>query len=102
MMKMQEDLLEPIFRKIRIGVVKKYLDKNAILCDPGKDNSCGKRFGQQLGDLPFGYDHKYTYSHIGYNLKVTDMQAAIGVAQLKELPGFIEKRKQNFNLIYNG
>ncbi len=70
-------------------------------CDPGKDNSCGKRFSQQLGKLPYGYDHKYTYSHIGYNLKVTDMQAAVGVAQLKKLPGFIEQRKQNFKLIYD-
>jgi CDP-6-deoxy-D-xylo-4-hexulose-3-dehydrase len=70
-------------------------------CDPGKDNSCGKRFSQQLGKLPYGYDHKYTYSHIGYNLKVTDMQAADGVAQLKKLPNFVEQRKQNFKLIYN-
>ncbi len=65
-------------------------------CPPGKDNSCNKRFGWKLGGLPYGYDHKYTYSNIGYNLKVTDMQAAIGVAQLKKLPGFIKKRKENF------
>ncbi len=65
-------------------------------CDPGKQDTCGKRFTWQLGDLPRGYDHKYTYSHIGYNLKMTDMQAAIGVAQLRKLPGFIEKRKGNF------
>ncbi|MFC5702974.1 lipopolysaccharide biosynthesis protein RfbH [Cohnella faecalis] len=65
-------------------------------CDPGKDNTCGKRYGWQLGELPCGYDHKYTYSHIGYNLKVTDMQAAVGVAQLKKLPGFIQRRKDNF------
>jgi CDP-4-dehydro-6-deoxyglucose reductase, E1 len=65
-------------------------------CDPGKDNTCGKRFEQQHGNLPKGYDHKYTYSHIGYNLKWTDMQAAIAVAQLKKLPSFIEKRKENF------
>ena len=51
-------------------------------CAPGKDNTCGKRFGWQLGDLPYGYDHKYTYSHLGYNLKITDMQAAVGLAQL--------------------
>lgn len=71
-------------------------------CDTGQDNSCHKRFSWQLGQLPYGYDHKYTYSHIGYNLKVTDMQAAIGVAQLKKLPGFIEKRKENFQALFNG
>ena len=71
-------------------------------CEPGQDNTCGKRFGWQLGDLPFGYDHKYTYSHIGYNLKVTDMQAAIGVAQLKKVPQFIEARKRNFQALHEG
>jgi CDP-4-dehydro-6-deoxyglucose reductase, E1 len=71
-------------------------------CDPGCDNSCGKRFDWQLGDLPHGYDHKYTYSHVGYNLKVTDMQAAIGVEQIRKLPAFIEKRKENFNTLYSG
>ncbi len=65
-------------------------------CPPGCDNTCGKRFEQQLGTLPKGYDHKYTYSHLGYNLKITDMQAACGLAQLKQLPDFVEKRKQNF------
>ena len=71
-------------------------------CAAGEDNTCGLRFSQQFGDLPFGYDHKYVYSHIGYNLKVTDMQAAIGREQLKKLPEFIEKRKQNVNHLYSG
>jgi len=65
-------------------------------CQPGKDNTCGKRFGWQLGTLPFGYDHKYTYSHLGYNLKISDMQAACALAQMDRLPGFIEARKRNF------
>ncbi|MFA5351103.1 MAG: lipopolysaccharide biosynthesis protein RfbH [Candidatus Omnitrophota bacterium] len=69
-------------------------------CEPGQDNSCGKRFAQKFGELPYGYDHKYIYSHIGYNLKVTDMQAAIGCAQLGKLPGFIEARKKNFEFLY--
>ncbi len=64
-------------------------------CAPGKDNTCGKRFDWQLGDLPHGYDHKYTYSHIGYNLKLTDMQAAVGVAQLEKLDDFISARRRN-------
>lgn len=71
-------------------------------CGPGCDNSCGKRFETQLGDLPYGYDHKYIYSHIGYNLKVTDMQAAVGVEQLRKLPAFIQARKKNFELLYDG
>lgn len=70
-------------------------------CPPGKDNTCGKRFGWQLGILPYGYDHKYTYSHLGYNLKVTDMQAAIGVAQLNKLPDFIEARRGNHKKLYD-
>jgi len=71
-------------------------------CEPGKENTCGKRFEWELGDLPAGYDHKYTYSHIGYNLKMTDMQAAVGIAQLRKLPGFIEARKRNFHALYEG
>lgn len=65
-------------------------------CAPGRDNTCGKRFCQQHGELPFGYDHKYVYSHLGYNLKITDMQAACGLAQLAKLPDFIQRRKANF------
>jgi CDP-6-deoxy-D-xylo-4-hexulose-3-dehydrase len=71
-------------------------------CDPGKDNTCGKRFDWQLGELPYGYDHKYTYSHIGYNLKATDMQAAVGVAQLGKLPLFVEARRSNFTRLREG
>ncbi|HEX3542515.1 MAG TPA: lipopolysaccharide biosynthesis protein RfbH [Acidimicrobiales bacterium] len=65
-------------------------------CDPGCDDTCGKRFGWQQGQLPFGFDHKYTFSHLGYNLKITDLQAAVGVAQLAKLPGFIACRRHNF------
>jgi CDP-4-dehydro-6-deoxyglucose reductase, E1 len=68
-------------------------------CAPGKDNTCGKRFGWKLGELPEGYDHKYTYSHLGYNLKITDMQAACGLAQLAKAPRFIEARKANFEFL---
>ena len=70
-------------------------------CDPGKENTCGKRFDWQVGELPRGYDHKYIYSHVGYNLKITDMQAAVGCAQLKKLPGFIEARRRNFKWLAN-
>jgi CDP-4-dehydro-6-deoxyglucose reductase, E1 len=68
-------------------------------CAPGKDNTCGKRFDWQLGSLPHGYDHKYTYSHIGYNLKITDMQAAVGVSQLEKLDLFIAARSRNFSYL---
>ena len=71
-------------------------------CDPGRENTCGKRFDWQLGDLPCGYDHKYIYSHIGYNLKMTDMQAAVGVAQLEKLDGFIAARRRNFQVLHAG
>lgn len=66
------------------------------------DNTCGKRFGQQLGSLPQGYDHKYTYSHLGYNLKITDMQAACGLAQLERVEEFVEQRKANFSYLKQG
>ena len=72
------------------------------ICPPGKDNICKHRFTQKHGDLPQGYDHKYVYSHLGYNLKVSDMQASIGLSQLNKLPEFIEKRKDNYRKIYNG
>jgi CDP-6-deoxy-D-xylo-4-hexulose-3-dehydrase len=71
-------------------------------CDPGHDNTCGKRFDGLYGELPAGYDHKYVYSHFGYNLKITDMQAAVGVAQLKKLPLFIERRKKNWLALREG
>lgn len=71
-------------------------------CASGKDNTCAKRFTQQFGELPYGYDHKYVYSHFGYNLKVTDMQAAIGCAQLKKLPFFIEARRKNWHMLKEG
>ena len=71
-------------------------------CEPGNQNTCGKRFDWQLGGLPHGYDHKYIYSHIGYNLKATDLQAAVGVAQLGKIEGFIEARRRNFQTLYQG
>jgi CDP-4-dehydro-6-deoxyglucose reductase, E1 len=71
-------------------------------CEPGDQNTCGKRFDWQLGGLPHGYDHKYIYSHIGYNLKATDLQAAVGVAQLGKLAGFIDARRRNFQMLYDG
>ncbi|HTC00983.1 MAG TPA: lipopolysaccharide biosynthesis protein RfbH, partial [Ferruginibacter sp.] len=71
-------------------------------CASGKDNTCGKRFDWQLGDLPQGYDHKYIYSHVGYNLKITDMQAALGLSQLKKLPAFIDTRRHNYEKLKTG
>ena len=70
-------------------------------CEPGVDNTCHKRFDWQLGDLPHGYDHKYTYSHLGYNLKLTDMQAAVGLSQLEKLDGFIDRRRENFRYLHS-
>ncbi|NDD66068.1 lipopolysaccharide biosynthesis protein RfbH [bacterium] len=70
-------------------------------CPPGKDDTCGKRFGWQLGELPYGYDHKYTYSHLGYNLKITDMQAACGLAQLEKAPRFIQQRRDHFDYLHH-
>jgi CDP-6-deoxy-D-xylo-4-hexulose-3-dehydrase len=71
-------------------------------CDPGKDNTCKQRFGWKLGELPFGYDHKYIYSHLGYNLKITDMQAAVGLAQLERLDGFVAARRRNWQYLRDG
>ncbi len=72
------------------------------VCPSGKDNICGHRFSRKFGELPLGYDHKYVYSHFGYNLKSTDMQAAVGCAQLEKFPSFVEKRKENWNYLYSG
>ena len=85
-------LLEKIVRSLRDW-------GRDCVCPSGKDNFCGHRFDRQYGELPLGYDHKYVYSHFGYNLKATDMQAAIGCAQLKKLPSFIERRRQNFDFL---
>jgi CDP-6-deoxy-D-xylo-4-hexulose-3-dehydrase len=86
----------PIFKRI----VESFRDWGRdCWCETGCENTCGKRFEYQLGDLPYGYDHKYTYSHVGYNLKLTDMQAAVGVAQLERLPEFIAARRRNYDYL---
>ena len=92
---------------VRSGKIKKIVESfrdwgRDCWCPPGDENTCGKRFEWQLGDLPAGYDHKYTYSHVGYNLKMTDMQAAVGVAQLAKLPEFIAARKRNWRRLREG
>ncbi len=89
----------PILKKIILSMRDWGRD---CYCKSGVDNTCNARFSQQFGTLPFGYDHKYVYSHLGFNLKVSDMQAAVGVAQLEKLPLFVEKRKEHFALLYNG
>ncbi len=88
----------PILKKIMLSMRDWGRD---CWCESGKDNTCKKRFSEKYGTLPYGYDHKYVYSHLGYNFKVTDMQAAIGCAQLEKLVLFIEKRKANFKYLYN-
>jgi CDP-6-deoxy-D-xylo-4-hexulose-3-dehydrase len=83
------------------GLIRSFRDWGRdCCCNPGMDNRCGMRFSQKFGDLPSGYDHKYVYSEIGYNLKATDMQAAVGLSQLKKLDGFIAKRKENFRFLF--
>lgn len=84
-------------------IVRSYRDWGRdCWCDPGKDNTCGKRFGWEWENLPDGYDHKYVYSRLGYNLKATEMQAAIGLAQLRKLPQFVEARRQNWQALRDG
>ncbi len=89
----------PILKKILLSMRDWGRD---CWCESGVDNTCGHRFTQQFGSLPKGYDHKYVYSHFGFNLKTTDMQAAIGIAQLDKFPKFIKKRKENFQKLYDG
>ena len=89
----------PLLKKIMLSLRDWGRD---CCCDSGVDNTCKARFSQQFGALPFGYDHKYVYSHFGYNLKASDMQAAVGLAQIEKLPNFVQKRKENFNTLYDG
>ena len=90
---------DPLLKKIMLSIRDWGRD---CWCESGVDNTCGCRFTRQFGKLPVGYDHKYVYSHFGYNLKVSDMQAAVGCAQLEKFPSFVEKRKENFARLYNG
>ena len=90
---------DPLLKKIALSIRDWGRD---CWCESGVDNTCGCRFTRQFGKLPLGYDHKYVYSHFGYNLKATDMQAAVGCAQLEKFPGFVEKRKENYARLYEG
>ncbi len=90
---------DPLLKKIMLSMRDWGRD---CWCESGHDNTCGKRFSGQFGTLPFGYDHKYVYGHFGYNLKATDMQAAVGCVQLEKLPEFAEKRKENFKALHHG
>ena len=90
---------DPVLKKIMLSVRDWGRD---CWCESGVDNTCGCRFTKQFGNLPVGYDHKYVYSHFGYNLKATDMQAAVGCAQLEKFPSFVEKRKANYARLYEG
>ena len=90
---------DPLLRKIALSIRDWGRD---CWCESGTDNTCGCRFTKQFGRLPLGYDHKYVYSHFGYNLKATDLQAAVGCAQLEKFPSFVERRKENFRRLYEG